>query len=140
MLFMKLLKDTKLMGIFCLSTFIFFLNCKPKNDYSFDEKMLQKIPDSIIKMDVMIDVMTDVHLAESASQEIKKVDSIPVNRVDSLQNYYDYIFSYYNIDSSDFRRSYKYYVNQPLLMNYMYGEILEKLTIMESENKQPKNK
>ncbi|MBC8173831.1 MAG: DUF4296 domain-containing protein [Chitinophagales bacterium] len=107
-------------------------SCKPKSDLLFREDMLHDIPDSIIAADKMISILTDVHLAEAAAQELRS-DSVKADVL--LKKYYPEILDYYQVTGQQFENSYDYYTKTPLLMNYVYQKIIEKLNLMESENK-----
>lgn len=94
--------------------------------------MLNSVPDSVIAPDMMAKILTDVHLAESAVQEVHN-DSARVNKSHLVAGYYADIFSLYQVDYAQFKSSYQYYTDNPLLMNYIYKEVTNNLSLLESK-------
>ncbi|MFN3940716.1 MAG: DUF4296 domain-containing protein [Chitinophagales bacterium] len=107
-------------------------SCKPKSELLFSEEMLAAVPDSILSAQKMADVLTDIHLAESAILEIKS-DSVRERRNLIIGEYYADIMSLHNVSFSDFLNSYEYYTQHPLLMNYIYKMVTDNLSLLESK-------
>ncbi len=80
----------------------------------------------VIKPDVMINLLTDIHLADG---EMMDIPQIP----DSMYKYgmgkYMQVFKKYQVDTADFRTSYKYYTMHPDDMVSIYDAVLKKLTV-----------
>ncbi len=121
----------KVILIFMLFAAGILLSCKPDSDLEIRDAMMENVPDSVLAVDVMISVMTDIHLAESWSR-LNKSDTIPQD--DRLIIYYAQIFDMHDTDVRKYKSSYNYYSNEPVLMNYIYQKVTEKLNLLESEN------
>lgn len=98
--------------------------------------MLDDVPDTIIQSDQMIDILVDIHLAESAAP-VLKTDSIKPEHL--MQSYYSIIFEHHTITQSKFENSFQYYTEHPLVLNYIYQKVVEKLNLMESAYKPAKD-
>lgn len=106
------------------------IRCKPVSRFDVNPKMLRAIPDSVLHIDSMAAVMVDIQLAEAWSG-LGKSDSIaPAVK---LNAWYADVFSAHHIDQEMYMRSYRYYVNNPALMDYIYQEVTNKLNLLESE-------
>ncbi len=106
--------------------------CNPKSDFEMSDQLLSNIPDSVVNVDEMISIMTDIHLAEAWVIE-QPNDSIPNDT--KLSAYYADIFANHNISAQQYKSSFNFYTGEPVLMNYIYQKITEKLNLLESENR-----
>lgn len=104
--------------------------CRPKDKFAFSEEMLGSVPDTVINFETMVNITTDIHLAESWAQE-RGPDTIPKDML--LKQYYGEIFTIWQVTDAEYRRSYSWYVNQPILMQELYNRVTNKLNILESE-------
>ena len=115
-------------------------SCKPEDKYVVSDAHLKNLPDSVIAFDTMVLITLDIHLAEAWVQE-QKGDTLPKD--ERLKQYYGEIFGIHHVSSRRYKSSYQYYTQQPVLMQELYAEVSEKLTIMESQQptlqKQKKN-
>ncbi len=105
--------------------------CKPKSEFEFTEKMLQNIPDSVLNVDRMVDVMVDIHLAEAYVAE-NKADTIP--QEERLKMFYAQVFAIHEIETKLYQNSYNYYVQEPVLMDHIYQKVTDKLNILEMQD------
>lgn len=117
----------KFVFVCCCFGFV-FIGCKPHTDLLFNNSMLNTVPDSIIQPDKMIDVLTDVHIAESAAQ-VMRSDSIKADTY--LQEFYPQILAHHQINMLQLSESYYYYAEHPLMMNYIYRKIIEKINMLD---------
>ncbi|HMZ90546.1 MAG TPA: DUF4296 domain-containing protein [Chitinophagales bacterium] len=117
--------------LICSALLMMTFACKPKDPFVVNDQMLNSVPDSVIVVDSMINILTDIQLAEAYVNEMRS-DSIP--KEDRLKQYYSEIFSMHHIDGTSYKRSYDYYVGNPILMNHIYVKVTEKLNLMESEH------
>ncbi len=122
-------------GCFLLTAVLF--SCKPKSKFDLTDKMLENVPDSVLIVDSMINILADIHLAEAWATE-NKSDSL--NSDQRLKLYYAAIFAEHHVKAERYRSSYAYYSNEPVLMNYIYTRVTEKLNLLESKNIQYKQK
>lgn len=96
------------MSIFCLS--YCFISC----DSSEDEL---KTPDNLIDKDKMISIITEIQLAESA------IGLQPLSHSQAITRFTKYetdIFKKYQVDSTTYFSSYKYYAAKGKVLQYMY--------------------
>ena len=119
--------------IFILLVFLAVLDtsCKPESEFDLTERMINNVPDSVLKVDKMIDVLVDIHLAEAMATE-NKTDSIP--QEERLKMYYAQVFAIKKIDPKLFQRSYEYYVQEPVIMDHIFQKVTEKLNLLELED------
>ena len=122
---------------FFLSTLLILSACKPKSAFEVNDDMINNVPDSVLAVENMVLVMTDIHLAEALVQE-NKTDTIPQDI--RLKEHYAYIFKLHNIDSKKYNSSYNYYSQNPVLMNHIYTKVVEQLNVLESKNLKVKKK
>ncbi|MCB9020265.1 MAG: DUF4296 domain-containing protein [Chitinophagales bacterium] len=111
-----------------------FSACRPKSDLVFSEDMMQTIPDTVIGFDQMSAILAEVHLAEALVQETK-VDSVRAHRDETLAGYYGFVLDKAGVDQDAFMRSYNWYVDHPLIMNRLYQDVTQRLSILESKYK-----
>jgi len=83
-------------------------------------------PDGILKKSEMVNVLTDVHIADGGLINISQAP-------DTLYKYgylrYPAVFKKYNTDSAEFRRSFKYYSLKPAVFSDIYDKVLKKLQV-----------
>jgi len=80
----------------------------------------KSIPDSVIKPDKMVSLLTEVHIADGAMYNVMQLP-------DSLYKYgtdrYLKIFKHFNTDSVRFRKSMQYYCSNPELLVDIYDKV-----------------
>ena len=86
----------------------------------------------------MVEVLLDVHLAEATFNVIernkKSADSI-------INSEYALIFKKHDVKADDFFSTYNYYITNPSLMDSAYGELVSRITTLQSQAlKQPELK
>jgi hypothetical protein len=90
---------------------------------------LQK-PDSIISRRMMVQILTDVHLTESALAYIKNKGEAQK----SLSNdYYNAVFSKYKISRKKFESNFDYYKRDQEDLIRMYEEVITNLEILKKQ-------
>jgi hypothetical protein len=122
---------------FFLLTLLILSACKPKSAFEVTDDLINDVPDSVLAVEEMVLVMTDIHLAEALVQE-NKTDTIPQDI--RLKEHYAYIFKLHQIDSKKYNSSYNYYSQNPVLMNHIYTKVVEQLNVLESKNLKVKKK
>jgi len=98
------------------------MSCGDKNNYQ-----VQK-PLNLIDKDKMAAILSDVHILES-NQEMSFFAADSTNKL--YLSYYKYIFDKYDVEESQFKSSFEYYVSQPVLMDSMYSEVIANISKIE---------
>lgn len=98
--------------------------------FSCQQKAEKKIPAHVIPEEMMVSIMVDMHLVETAA-------NLKVFPPDSAQQmYYDHFESIYlsnGITKAKYDSSLYYYATQTDQMNVIYDKVLENLSEMESQ-------
>lgn len=109
-----------------------FCACHPASEFEITSETFKDLPDTVMEVDKMINILTDIHLAEAW---VIEDNNDTVSKNDQLASYYQEIFSQHKIDSKQYRQSYNFYAERPYMMNYIFQRVTEKLNLMESENR-----
>jgi len=104
---------------------IFLSSCKNKKT---EDSTL--VPDNIIPMEQMADILTDFQLVE-ASLNIKRKSG--QNYKDYVNFYYDFIFEKYDITPEKFKESIDYYENHLKQFEKVYEKVTAKLNEKQKE-------
>lgn len=104
--------------IVILSVFILLGSCTSRTIY--------KKPNDLISKDLMVDLWTDIYIANSAK-------SVKNSRLDIKANYLPFIYDKYQIDSARFMRSNIYYTSRVELYESMFVEVEQKLQAMRDQ-------
>jgi hypothetical protein len=89
-----------------------------------------QVPSNVIKKNKMAKVLADVTLAET------KVSNEPMPRDTSqykAKGYYREVLEMHNVSQGEFKRSMKYYKNNPDVLLKVYEQVVEDLNSMEKE-------
>ena len=106
------------MGFFL---FLFLFSCKPKE---------VKIPVGILPKEQIVNILTDVHLAEAAlTYKSAKSDSAMQLAVD----YYNYIYQSRHVTKKQFDESLDFYTKHPELLEKIYEEVINELSKKQAE-------
>ncbi|MBP7399397.1 MAG: DUF4296 domain-containing protein [Chitinophagales bacterium] len=108
------------------------MQCKPKSDLVFNKGMLNDVPDTIIQIGPMVKILADIHLAEATMQELK-TDSMREHKNEIIASDYLKIMAMHHVEYEQFKSSYDYYSEHPLIMNYIYKEVTQRLSLLESK-------
>jgi hypothetical protein len=87
------------------------------------------IPPDIIQKKLMIEIMTDVQLAEAAKDVSMPDDKQKV----TVEQSYAFIFNKYHITRDQFQKSFNYYKSNPQLMEEVLTEVLNRLSEMQAK-------
>ena len=88
------------------------------------------IPPDVIPEKQMIEVMTDVHLAEAT----KNLPLLPQDTsTHAISEYYNFIFNKYHITKDKFQKKFDFYKSNPELMEEVYSEVLSRLSEMQAK-------
>jgi hypothetical protein len=92
------------------------------------EKEFVQKPDNLIREKQMIDMMVDLHLAETTYTQMRN-DSLIMNR--NSASFYYAILAKYQVPDSVFEKSYIYYASRPKQFGEMYQKVINKLSEIE---------
>lgn len=106
---------------FFLIFFIFSAACKKKEVH---------IPDTVLKKDVMVNVLADIHIAESA---LIVKNTFGANNESLAASYYKFIFQKYKITPEQFKTSYDFYTSHPEIFSELYKEVMNELSQHQAE-------
>lgn len=90
-----------------------------------------KIPDDIMPKDSMVLVIKEVHLVEAAIFMQQQQGLNQDKRL--VKQYYNHLFTSLDVDLNHFKKSLKFYSFNPIEMEKIYGEVVEELSLLESE-------
>lgn len=94
-------------------------------------KKTEKIPADVLSQKKMIEVLTDIQIAEAG---IQLRNSTPSDSVSSLAiSEYKYVFEKNHITDSIFKKSFSYYTLHPDIMSDMYKEVITTLSKRQAE-------
>ena len=85
-----------------------------------------EIPENILSETVFENILKEIHLSEGAF-ELNKTKNMQ-NAKATLANNYTSIYSKYKISAIDFENTLNYYAQHPEKLEYIYSNVLEKLT------------
>lgn len=90
-----------------------------------------KTPDYVIPKDTLVPLIVDLHLADAVFTNRGVID-LDFDTIDSA-SYYQSIFNQYSINRVDFDSTMDYLTAQPRKMDVIYDEVIERLSKMEAE-------
>jgi hypothetical protein len=107
-----------------LSLFILLLlfSCAPVTEQ-------QERPDSILPEEKMVNILSDMHLAEALVNATPHGGDTNTHRI---IDYYGAIYTKYDVTKEVFQSSYDYYVYHPVLLDSVYSKIIIKLSDKET--------
>lgn len=95
------------------------------------EEPVVKKPRKLIPRDKMVEMLTDIHIAESVFQN-RRYSSEQILKFTEADFYYS-ILKKYNVADSVFEQSLIYYASLPIEYEKIYSRVLDKLNEMEQE-------
>lgn len=93
-------------------------------------KKKPSIPENVISLRDLQQVLTEIHLAQSASSIAVMSDS----SIYTNKEYVNYILKQHNIKREDFLISMKFYTENPILLEEIYDSVITQLSRMQSES------
>lgn len=113
-----------LLLLFCSSLFISSCN---------SDATLSKRPENLLNQSEMVSFLIDLHLAEA------KMSYVKAGRSDSLEmlfrNYEAYLMDQHGFTDSVYLRSYEYYLDHMELLDDIYSDVVDSLSVMNSQQK-----
>ncbi len=98
-------------------------SCKPDK--------VTEIPPSVLSPDTMVNLMTQMHLAESAIMLNRPGDDRSERNVLLIKN----VLNEFDVDSVRYRKSFEFYTSQPELFAEIYEGVLDELARMQAEER-----
>lgn len=93
-------------------------------------KKTVSIPSDVLPKKQMIEVMTDVQLAEAAKDVAMSEDKTK----NTIQEYYAFIFNKHRITKEQFQKSFDFYKTHPELMEEIYSEVINRLSELQAKS------
>lgn len=87
------------------------------------------IPDGVLKPEQMEAVLYDMHLAEGVVATVPHGADSNTRRA---LGYYQLIYKKHQVSEEQFKNSYQFYVQHPVLLDSVYGRVIEHLSVQES--------
>ena len=94
-----------------------------------EDEILKK-PENLVKENLMIDMLVDIHLAEATYNRFRH-DSIMENN--SSANFYYSVLEKYQVPDSVFEQSFVFYASKPKNFEKMYRKVMNNLSQLEQE-------
>ena len=100
------------------------------------DRTLTERPSQLLSQQEMVSFLIDLHLAEA------KMNYIKVGKTDSLEmifrNYEKYLMNQHGFTDSVYLLSYEYYLDHMELMDEIYSDVVDSLSVMNSQEKAKK--
>jgi hypothetical protein len=96
---------------------------------------LPDIPSDVLPTEKMVKIIADMHIADAVA-ETKKAQEGKDN-VALTNEYYKQIYKIHNVSEEDFKRSYKFYEDNPGWMDQVYKGVITELSKKQAEVGQP---
>lgn len=100
---------------------VLLFSCKPK---------LPVPPDDVIPMDKMRVLLADMHVVEAVAETKAQVGA---NEKNLVQEYDEQVFKNNKVTREDYTKSFKWYEENPVLLNQLYDSILNDLSAREAK-------
>lgn len=97
--------------------------CAPKTEK-------EKMPDTILPQQKMVDIIADMHLAEAIVVANPHGGDTNTQKV---IDYYGFIYKKHNVSKENFKTSYDYYIHHPVLLDSVYSDVITKLSDKETK-------
>lgn len=98
-----------------------------------DDSTLTKPPPSLLSKQQMVSFLIDLHLTEAKMSyiEVRKTDSLEI----IFRNYEKYLMNQHGFTDSIYLQSYAYYLDHMELMDEIYDDVVDSLSVMNSQQK-----
>ncbi len=95
---------------------LLFFACQPATEN-------EKMPNDILHQDKMVSIMAEMHIAETMARNTIHLGD---TNVQTVINYYNFIYKKNHVTEETFKKSYDYYMMHPVLLDSVYSEIITK--------------
>ena len=90
----------------------------------------QTKPNPFFERKKMAEILTDISIAEAGvNQSVVNKDSFEV----PLKTYHDFIYKKYSTNQKEFKANYTYYIENPVLLDSVYSDVMNNLTTLRLE-------
>ena len=107
--------------IFALATLALLFACSKKQI---------TVPEDVIQKKDMQELLTDIHLAQSAATNSILSDS----SIYSSSEYMNYVFKTHNVSREKFLSSMKFYTENPEVLEEVYDSVITELSRIQAES------
>ena len=90
-----------------------------------------KIPNNLLDQHLMSDIIAEMHLADAIASKDDVVNKDSINQ--RAVNYREFIYTKYAVTHTQFNASFDFYKQNPILMDSVYAEVVNKLSSKEME-------
>ena len=97
------------------------------------DSALTKLPPNLLDKQQMVSFLIDLHLAEAKMSyiEVRKTDSLEI----VFRHYERYLMDQHGFTDSVYLQSYAYYLDHMELMDEIYDDVVDSLSVMNSRQK-----
>lgn len=96
---------------------------------------LPDIPSDVLPTEKMVKILADMHIADAVAENKKANEG--KDNVALSKDYYRQIYKIHNVTEEEFRRSYKFYEDNPGWMDKVYVQVITELSKKQAEVGQP---
>ena len=90
------------------------------------------LPESVIQPAAMVNLLTDLHLAEAMVQSDRlRVDSL--KRAEPIEEYYHEVFALHGVTTDQFRRSLDFYLTNEKQFESLYNRVVNRFSQLEAK-------
>ena len=102
----------------------------------YQDHTLSERPPRLLSHQEMVSFLIDLHVAEAKMNyiEVKKTDSLEM----IFRNYEAYLMDQHGFTDSVYLQSYEYYLDHMELMDEIYSDVVDSLSVMSSREKAKK--
>ena len=120
-------------GLLLIRNLCTILMCIAVSTACTNDRTLSERPASLLNHQEMVSFLVDLHLAEA------KMNYIEVGKTDSLEvvfrNYEKYLMNQHGFTDSVYLQSYEYYLDHMELLDEIYSDVVDSLSVMNSREK-----
>lgn len=93
-----------------------------------------QIPPNVLKRDQMTTILTDIAIAEGKLNNLSYPDTAKDSTMMYARTYYQKILDNHDVDQAKFKRSFRFYIRNPHIMQLMYDPVIENLQKKEGQS------
>ena len=93
------------------------------------QPITEKKPKNLLNREQMANILTDLHVIEAIEGNENKIGDTATK---VTVNSYKAVYAKYHVDEQTFKKSFAYYKLQPVEIDSIYADVIEKLNAMEA--------